>query len=244
MQEGSTVRLHDYVDITNAADVEALESLLVRFANQQGFGIISGLLVVEGAGRKVDTFPLGNTPPAFATTFADSEIGKRDPVMRRLKRFSTPFIYDQSTYVKEEAADLWETQASFGYKTGIAMALHLPQRMHFLLGVDRDEPLPTDEYVLTRLMADLQLLAVHAQEVAVRLLVPQTAGLMHMPDLTDRELEVLKWTAEGKSRWVIGQILNISEHTVKYHFNKILTKLEAGSALQAVAKARLLNLID
>jgi DNA-binding CsgD family transcriptional regulator len=163
--------------------------------------------------------------------------------MRRLKRLSTPIIYDQLMYVSEDAADLWEMQASFGYKTGIAMALHLPGGKHFVLGVDRDEPLPKDEFLVTRMMADLQLLAVHAQETAIRLLLPDATEISVLPHLTEREVEILKWTAEGKSAWAVGQILNISEHNVKYHVKRILLKLAVGSKHQAAAKAKALGLI-
>jgi DNA-binding CsgD family transcriptional regulator len=220
-----------------------LEARLVRFAHELGFGIISGALVVEQGPGRVTTFHLGNTPEAFKSTFASTSIGQRDPVMRRLKRLSAPFVYDQSTYVNEEAADLWDMQAPFGYKTGIAMALHLPGGKHFVMGVDRDQPLPRDDMVLTRMMADLQLLAVHAQDTTVRLLAPHVHGALVVPRLTDRELEILRWTAEGKSSWAVGQILNISEHNVKYHVKRILMKLEVSSRHQAAAKAKSFGLI-
>jgi len=223
--------------------MQTLEARLVRFANDLGFGIISGALVVEHAAGRVSTFHLGNTPEAFQSTFQSTDVGKRDPVLRRLKRLSAPFVYDQSTYVNEEAGDLWEMQALFGYKTGIAMALHLPGGKHFVMGVDRDQPLPGDDALVTRMMADLQLLAVHAQETAVRLLVPQTLEVQYLPRLTDRELDILKWTAEGKSAWAVGQILNISEHNVKYHIKRVLIKLGVGSKHQAAAKAKSLGLI-
>ena len=93
------------------------------------------------------------------------------------------------------------------------------------------------------MMADLQLLAVHAQDTAIRLLAPQVQGVQRVPNLTDREVEILKWTAEGQSSWAVGQILNISEHNVKYHVKRILVKLEVGSKHQAAAKAKSLGLI-
>jgi DNA-binding CsgD family transcriptional regulator len=223
--------------------METLESRLVRFANELGFGIISGALVVEHGAGRVSTFHLGNTPEGFQSTFASADVGKRDPVMRRLKRLSAPFVYDQSMYVDEQAGDLWEMQALFGYKTGIAMALHLPGGKHFVMGVDRDQPLPGDDELVTRMMADLQLLAVHAQETAVRLLAPQALEMQYMPRLTDREIEILKWTSEGKSAWAVGQILNLTEHNVKYHIKRILVKLGVGSKHQAAAKAKFLGLI-
>jgi DNA-binding CsgD family transcriptional regulator len=237
------VRLQDYQDVADAGDMPTLEGRLVKFAHELGFGIISGALVVEHAAGRVSTFHLGNTPEAFLSTFASTSVGQRDPVMRRLKRLSAPFVYDQSMYVNEQAADLWEMQALFGYKTGIAMALHLPGGKHFVMGVDRDQPLPGDEMIVTRMMADLQLLAVHAQETAVRLLAPLTQVAQYVPRLTAREIEILKWTAEGKSGWAVGQILNISEHNVKYHVKRILVKLEVGSKHQAAAKAKALGLI-
>ena len=71
------VRLRDYQDVADSTDVPTLESRLVRFANDLGFGIISGALLVElGAGR-LSTFHFGNTPEAFQATFANTDIGKR-----------------------------------------------------------------------------------------------------------------------------------------------------------------------
>ena len=187
--------------------------------------------------------PRSFTQKTTSWSYSVRDVGKRDPVMRRLKRLSAPFVYDQSMYVDEQAGDLWEMQALFGYKTGIAMALHLPGGKHFVMGVDRDQPLPGDDVLVTRMMADLQLLAVHAQETAVRLLAPQALEMQYMPRLTDREIEILKWTSEGKSAWAVGQILNLTEHNVKYHIKRILVKLGVGSKHQAAAKAKFLGLI-
>lgn len=83
------------------------------------------------------------------------------------KRQSVPIIWSQETYVSAGQGDLWDGQARFGYRTGVAMALHL-RRGHFFLGVDRDQSLPKDRSELTRIVADLQLFAVHAQEAALR----------------------------------------------------------------------------
>lgn len=55
--------------------------------------------------------------------------------------------------------------------------------------------------------------------------------------LTDREKEILSWLMEGKSSWDIGQILSISERTVKFHVNNICIKLNAVNRTHAVAKA-------
>ena len=62
-------------------------------------------------------------------------------------------------------------------------------------------------------------------------------------ELTPRELEVLRLMAEGQSNKTIARALGISEHTVKFHVNAILGKLNASSRTEAVVHATRLGLI-
>ena len=62
-------------------------------------------------------------------------------------------------------------------------------------------------------------------------------------ELTQRELEVLRLLAEGLPNKSIAQRLGISEHTVKFHVNAILGKLDAQSRTEAVTRATRLGLI-
>ena len=57
---------------------------------------------------------------------------------------------------------------------------------------------------------------------------------MSSPDLTAREVEVLRLIAAGKSNHQIGTELFIAESTVKAHVNSILNKLDAADRTQAV----------
>jgi len=53
--------------------------------------------------------------------------------------------------------------------------------------------------------------------------------------LSPRETEVLRLLADGLANKEIGFSLGISEHTVKFHVNSILTRLNAASRAEAVA---------
>ncbi len=63
-------------------------------------------------------------------------------------------------------------------------------------------------------------------------------------DLTPREIEVLTLLAEGLTNKAIAHQLTISDHTVKFHVNAILTKLDAQSRTDAVVRATRLGLIS
>lgn len=55
------------------------------------------------------------------------------------------------------------------------------------------------------------------------------------PELTDRELEVLRYLATGRSNKDIGQALYISEATVKSHLTRLMQKLGVVSRTAAIA---------
>jgi DNA-binding NarL/FixJ family response regulator len=56
-------------------------------------------------------------------------------------------------------------------------------------------------------------------------------------ELTPRETAVLALLAEGLTNKAIAQRLGISDHTVKFHVNAILSKLDAQSRTDAVVRA-------
>lgn len=69
--------------------------------------------------------------------------------------------------------------------------------------------------------------------------IPPTVGAklvqrMTSPELSDRELEVLQLIATGKSTPEISEMLHITDRTVNFHINHILSKLGVDDRTQAV----------
>jgi DNA-binding CsgD family transcriptional regulator len=237
------MRLQRFLDVSQSCDVETFERRLIGFVQEMDFAIASAALVIDPPGEDPVVAMIGNTPKGYEDAQRDNVDVQRDPVIKRLKTLSVPFVYDQQLYVHAGAADLWERQAPFGFRTGIAVALHLPGHKHFLLGVDRETDLPKEDEKLTRMLADLQFLAVHAQDAAQRLLGPTPVGMTDIPRLTPREIDVLRLTRDGKSAWVAGKILSVSENTINYHLQNIHRKMNTSSKHQAVLRAMALGLI-
>jgi ATP/maltotriose-dependent transcriptional regulator MalT len=61
--------------------------------------------------------------------------------------------------------------------------------------------------------------------------------------LTERELEVLRYIAEGMSNYEIATRMFVGVSTVKTHINHLYSKLDVKSRTQAVARAQALNLL-
>lgn len=90
----------------------------------------------------------------------------------------------------------------------------------------------------------LDLLENHPHEHARKILDHATQDDIHPADkLTERELEVLTLIATGASNQDIADELVLTVGTVKSHIHRIMGKLGAGNRLEAVNKARNLNLL-
>ncbi|MEK8033574.1 LuxR C-terminal-related transcriptional regulator [Ideonella sp. DXS29W] len=236
------MRLQDYFDISQAPDLATFRRRMIDFAHGMDFPIVGAVLLAEHAADQHQYLSyIGNRPPDFASA-SDKSLAKIDPVMAQLRRSPVPFVYDQKFYVDAGAPELWEHAAPYGYRTGISVALRLPGNKQLLLGLDRERDLPADDERIMRLLADLQMLAVHCQDAALRFLGPLTE-VEEAPALSKRELEVLRWTKEGMTAWEVGDKLCISEPTVKFHLKKTLSKLQVPSKHMAVLKAISLGLI-
>ena len=80
--------------------------------------------------------------------------------------------------------------------------------------------------------------SVHRGETVVSSLVAaKLAGRVSGPELTERELAVLRALATGQSNKMIARSLFISETTVKAHLKNIFTKLNVLSRTEAIAAA-------
>ncbi len=231
-----------YLSVMEARDRNEFRSEVVDFAQDMGFDTVSAMTVIDHMLGDSEFIVVDNTPDGYKDEFNNHNVNKRDPVMQHCKRQSVPIIWNQDTYTRNGLGERWESQARFGMCNGIALALHLPDGKHFFLGVDRRQPLPGDSNELTRVVADLQLFAVHAQEAALRLLVPKSPD-PEVPALTPREIEALRWTMEGKTAWEVGAILNISERTAVLHVTNAMHKLGCVNKHQAVLRAIRLGLL-
>jgi DNA-binding CsgD family transcriptional regulator len=224
------------LEISEIDDLPSFRSQLASIGEEMGFGLYSAIVMEGRPGWPWRSFMVHNASPAWDAAAMDVESGRRDPFLRLLKTLSVPVTYDQALYVDAQCGDLWEEQVVHGYRVGIGAATHRDGK-HAMISFDREEPLPGDESKRARLLADLQLLTVHAQDIALRLLLPQPATPVA---LTERQLDVLRWIALGKTAWATGQI---SERTVNGHLAAIYARLNAGSQTQAVFNAVTLGLL-
>jgi DNA-binding CsgD family transcriptional regulator len=226
----------EYLSVLEAETRDELEHKVVRFTQELGFQTVTAMTVIDHVVGESEFICIDNGPLDYMQFAEDKDRAKQDPVMQHCKHKSVPLVWNQATYVAAGQVDKWEEQARFGYRHGIALALHMPGGRHFMLALDRDQPLPDDAAEVTRLVAAPHLFTVYAQEAAQRVMLPKVRE-GEAASLTKRELETLRWTMEGKTAWEVGRILGIAENTVIRHAQAATQKLGCTSKHHAVVKA-------
>jgi DNA-binding CsgD family transcriptional regulator len=174
----------------------------------------------------------GNVDPRYES-FLDVQACKTDPVMQFCKSNSLPIRWGQENYVRSQQGHMHEEMAYWGMRSGIAIGLHQASGSHFSLGFDSPERWQADDQAHPHRVAAFSLVSAHAQVAAETCRHP----------LTSREVDVLQWTAAGKTASEVGTILSISEKTVTKHVANAAAKLDCYSKHQAVIRAIRLGLV-
>ena len=93
-------------------------------------------------------------------------------------------------------------------------------------------------YLLKDISAEILATAIRTVDRGKKYVPPEVAMKLAeritTSELTNREMDVLKLLTKGNSTQEIGSILKITQGTVKFHVNNILSKLGASDRTQAV----------
>lgn len=173
-------------------------------------------------------------PAEWATISDELNIARHSPIIAEARVRQSIFSWDDIQAARAPTPNerkIWHAIDDFGWKNGLTIPIHSPRGDFAYVSFSSKE-------------RDLDLSA----GVRSRLQIVAFASLGRCLDLTDiaapkevqhdlsaRELECLRWVAMGKTDWEVGEILSISQTTVKFHIDRARLKLRATNRPHAVA---------
>ena len=163
-----------------------------------------------------------------------------DPVIEHCRMRLTPCLWAADPRARPAGylTRFFSEAVDFGLCAGIGLPTHGPSGPPSMLSVATSDSAHAASYL--RQLGELQLLASFVHEAQLRISSLAAQAQVH---LTARELDCLRWAAEGKTSWEIGQMLGISERTAIFHLNNSARKLGVIGRRQAIARAMSLQLI-
>lgn len=202
--------------------------------------------VTPGQRFLTDLIYLSNLKPAWVAHYLECDYAHADPVVRHCTDARLPLRWDEkfkansrSAYETQMMEDAWEN----GLRRGVTIPVHGPRGELGIFSLNSDLSDAEFHKITDAKKFELQVLAYHFHDSIQRNLKPEKNATLPTP-LTEREVEILKWTVSGKTAWEVGTILKISERTVNFHLHNVMEKFGVHNKTHAAAKAMHMGLLS
>jgi DNA-binding CsgD family transcriptional regulator len=170
-------------------------------------------------------------PESWVSRYKEKEYSRIDPVIKPRAGDLTPVIWADTLF--EGAQPLWDEARSAGLAIGISQPCWDSRGRLGVYSLARENT-PLSVMEINTLRPSLLALAQLSMSCFSRI-AGQPGGTEAR--LTEREIEILRWTADGKSAKGVASVLDISIDTVNFHLKNCRRKLHAQSKTSATAYA-------
>ena len=226
-------KFEDFVEQSRrAASAEELAQLYTHAVGEEGY---ENCILTSVRGHKLGHIAWFKFPDGYVDAYVQNRWDLIDPVLSCSLRATRPFFWSDVT----EKIELNQVQNKFmaacvdlKVQTGLIFPFHGPNQRLDVMSISRRVRDRADESRAGLLHAVSMQTWHRYQELSGEGLFVEAEVT-----LTPRELEVLNWCKDGKTRLQIAEILSVSKKTVEFHIRSIMDKLGASNQLSAVVIA-------
>jgi LuxR family transcriptional regulator len=201
--------------------------------------VFLGLKVrIQLAAQSPRQFLYSNYPVAWIERYQRDDFYKRDAAATRSHTSTLPVLWTDDLY--REVPDFREQACAHGLRHGWTQSLHDLQHNESQVSICRPS-------------IDVSIAELYDKSCKVQWLCHTLHAIIseyHLDKLStplkmsEREIEVLKWSAAGKTAADVACILTLSQSTVNFHIRSAITKTNAANKAGAIAIAMMRGLIE
>lgn len=229
------------ISISDGKNEYQLFEVVKSTASKLGFdycayGMQSPLSIAEPK-----TIMLNNYPEAWQKRYVKQQYVRVDPTVQHCMLSLQPLVWSSQSANTQSQKDFWEEARSYGLNVGWAQSSRdfIGTRGMLTLARSTDQLLEKEQKAQYTNMFWLSQ-TVHS---SIAKIVNETEFAQFNLYLTNREKEVLRWTAEGKTSAEIAQILGVTERTVNFHLCNSMQKLNVNNKISAAIRAVMLGIL-
>ncbi|RST50038.1 autoinducer binding domain-containing protein [Variovorax sp. MHTC-1] len=229
---------HVLARLTEVSDVsEAFEQISLA-ARHLGFEHCAYGLRVPVPFTRPKTRMLSTYDEGWNRRYLDAGYLQVDPTVAHGVRSLQPVIWSDQVF--RQTPQMWAEARSFGLRVGWAQSIFEADGRVGMLSLARSSEQLTDAEVLSH--DPLLKWLVNTAHCALSHYLGESP-LSELEPLTSRQVEVMRWTADGKSSEEVAAILGLSRPTVNFHIRNAIAKLRANNKNSAVARSSRLGLL-
>ncbi|MBW3507123.1 MULTISPECIES: autoinducer binding domain-containing protein [unclassified Pseudomonas] len=183
---------------------------------------------------------LTNYPNDYVERYEKGPLTQKNPLMTHCQLSILPIIWSADVF--RDAPDQWKATQTCGLTYGWSQSVHDPNGAVSMLSLARKDP-PVSQDEFSGKAASVLWLCNQLHSAMLERFHLRHRLTINIMRLSERELEVLKWTAEGKIASDIAMILSLSTRTVNFHISGAMKKLGASNKTSAVVMAARFGLL-
>jgi len=181
---------------------------------------------------------VNNYPVSWQHRYFQAGYLEVDPTIALGRNSQTPIIWSDKLFAP--AQSLWNEAREHGLRVGWAQSILCGSEAKGMLTLARSRTILGPEEILAKQL-QLKWLAQVTHTAFAQIFYSRYTE--DLPSLSNRELEVLKWSADGKSAQDIADILHVSKNTIDFHIKNVISKLQVPNKTAAVVRAAVLGML-
>lgn len=234
MTQWTCEQLEQFAQHTEPQQLFARAVELVQALDMEFVGLT---LHLHAAAHAPQVISYNNYPREWNDRYRQDHFIKIDPTVSKCHHSTLPLLWSDSLF--EEVPQLREAACAHGMNHGWTQSVHDLRHNESQLSVSRRHGAVGSGELYAKGAQVMWLChTLHAV-----LSEHHLARLSPAPHLSDRELEVLKWSAAGKTASDVATILSLSTSTVNFHIRSVISKTNAANKAGAIAIAALRGLL-
>lgn len=184
------------------------------------------------------TFLFSTYPKSWLKRYENENYYAVDPILQ-ICQLPGKFILWQDA-VSDQNEIFWQEAKQHGLSSGVSCSLMALNRAIGILSASSKKAAN-----MLALLPEQQLRLQYLLDLSLQTLQRLDDTSMRILDisLSQRELEILKWTAEGKTAVEISLILAISPYTVNFHQKNLQKRFNATNKTQVASYAAAMGLL-
>jgi LuxR family transcriptional activator of conjugal transfer of Ti plasmids len=235
--------------LQSVTSVEDLDRLFTNMMRQLGFNRYAYQLSKAIGHDPTKPVIVASYPKEWVDYYLSSKYHLIDPIVTQSPKEKSPFQWSQvlkTLDLNKRQKQFFNEADDYGVANGLGIPIHGVCNSFSVVSLVAD----TNDKELSKLLVKdwdtIHIMSLYYHQAIKDLLRKQSLVANDnatLADLTEREKECLRWSAQGKTSWEISKILSISERTVIFHIENAKTKLGVCNRNHAVVKAIMLNII-
>ena len=223
--------MHLVEDLNDTHEISEASARFQRFAEGCGFSHATCLKIPATDESLEACLYMSTEPKRWLDHYIERNYIQFDPLIQHAAQSSSPFFWsdaDNGSGDDTMIGRLFHERSTFGIEDGLIVPIKDSMNSTTIVSYSCLGKAPREfktELTISAHYFRNKIVALHRERIRSHAL------------LTDREIECLKWAAQGKTDWEIGSILRVDNKTINYRIERAKKKIGVSTRVQAVIYA-------